>query len=183
MLMNIAGLIVDTAASVMAAIMLLRFWAQAVRVRPPDSVARFIFKASNWLVMPLRRVLPAIGGYDWASLVGTLLMAVIAVSSAIWATPYFSAQFVMLLSIQQFLNWIVYGFMGLLVLEVIFSWINPSAPLAPLIGALNEPLLRPLRRLIPPLGGIDLSVLFALILLRVALQLVSAGLLALMPLI
>jgi len=183
LLTNIIGLIVDTAASVMAAILLLRFWAQAVRVRPPESVARFIFKSSNWIVLPLRRVLPAVGGYDWASLIGTMLMAVIAVTAAVWMTLYFSAQFILLLSIQQLLNWIVYGFMGLLIIEVIFSWVNPHAPLAPFISALNEPLLRPLRRLIPPLGGIDLSVLIALIMLRVALQLVSGGLLALIPLI
>jgi len=183
LLTNIAGLIVDTAASVAAAILLLRFWAQAVRVRPPDSIARFIFKASNWLVLPLRRVLPSVGGYDWASLIATMMMAVIAVSAAVWVTPYFSAPYILLLSIQQFFNWIVYGFMGLLVMEVIFSWINPHAPLAPFIGALTEPLLRPLRKLIPTLGGIDLSILIALILLRVVLQLIGAGLLALIPLI
>ena len=182
MLTNIFGLIVDTAASLMAAILLLRFWAQAVRVRPPDSIARFIFKASNWLVLPLRRVLPG-GAYDWASLIGTMLTAVIAVVAAVWMTPYFTAIFLLLLSIQQFINWIIYGFMGLLVLEVIFSWINPHAPLAPFIGALNEPLLRPLRKVVPPLGGIDLSVLIALILLRVGLQIVSSGLLSLIPLI
>jgi uncharacterized protein YggT (Ycf19 family) len=59
-------------------------------------------------------------------------------------------------------DWIIYGFMGLLILEVIFSWINPDAPLAPFVRALNDPLLRPMRRVIPPVGGIDLSVLVAL---------------------
>lgn len=179
MLANIVGLIVDTAASVVAAALLLRFWTQVVRVRPPDPIARFIFKLSNWLVLPLRRVLPGIGGYDWASLVGTMMIAIVAVLAAVWMTPYFSTQFILLMSIQQLLNWIVYGFMGLLVMEVIFSWINPNAPLAPFISALNEPLLRPLRRIIPTLGGIDLSVLVALVLLRVALQLTNTVLVSL----
>jgi YggT family protein len=57
--------------------------------------------------------------------------------------------------------------MGLLIIEVIFSWINPHAPLAPFVRALTDPLLRPLRRVIPPLGGLDLTVLVAVILLQI----------------
>jgi YggT family protein len=180
LLQNIVGLIVDTAATVMAAVLLLRFWAQAARVRPPDSIAGLIFKLSNWLVLPLRRVMPALGGYDWSSLVGTMLVAAIAVMAAVWQTPFFNAQFVLLLSVQQLLNWVAYGFMGLLLIEVVFSWINPHAPLAPFISALNDPLLRPLRRIIPPLGGIDLSVLAALVLLRVVLQVLNTALASLL---
>jgi YggT family protein len=64
-------------------------------------------------------------------------------------------------------NWIIYGFMGLLIIEVIFSWVNPYAPLAPFVRALNDPLLRPIRRVIPPIGGIDFSVLVAFLLLQI----------------
>jgi len=66
------------------------------------------------------------------------------------------------------LNWILWSLMLLLIVEVVFSWINPHAPAAPFVRALNEPLLRPLRRVIPPLGGLDMSVLVALILLQIA---------------
>jgi YggT family protein len=57
--------------------------------------------------------------------------------------------------------------MALLIIDAVFSWVNPSAPLAPFVSALNYPLLRPIRRVVPPIGGLDLSVLFALILLQV----------------
>ena len=179
MLNQIAGLIIDTAATVFAAVFLLRFWAQAVGVRPPEQAAGFIFKLSNWLVLPLRQVVPPLGGYDWPCLIGTALAAVFAVLPVVWMTEHFNAWFVMLASTQQVLNWIFYGFMALIALEAIFSWVNPDAPLAPFVGALNEPLLRPLRSLIPPLGGIDLSMLVALILLRVVLQLLSSLLVSL----
>ncbi len=172
MLNEIVGLIVDTATTIVAAAFLLRFWAQAVRARPPEPIARFIFKATNWLVLPLRRILPG-SGYDWASLIGTMLVAVIAVLPALWLTSHLTPKFVALLSIQQFFNWIFYGLMGLLVMEALFSWINPRAPIAPFIGALNEPVLRPIRRLIPPFGGMDLSVLIGLVLLRVVLMLLN----------
>ena len=67
------------------------------------------------------------------------------------------------------IHWIAYGFIGLIVIEVIFSWVNPDAPLAPLVRALNDPLMRPLRRLIPPVAGVDLSPIVAFLLLRIAL--------------
>ena len=85
-------------------------------------------------------------------------------------------KFVILLSLQQIANWIIYGFLLLLLLEVIFSWVNPNAPIAPFIHAMNEPILRPVRRLIPPLGGIDLSVFVTMILLQVLLHLIGMGL-------
>jgi len=77
-------------------------------------------------------------------------------------------QMVLLHALLRFLNWIIYGFMALLIIEAIFSWINPNAPLAPFVHALNEPLLRPVRKVIPPLGGLDLSVLVVLVLLQIA---------------
>jgi YggT family protein len=65
-------------------------------------------------------------------------------------------------------HWILYGLIILLFVEVIFSWVNPHAPLAPMVRAMNEPLMRPLRRFIPPIGGIDLSPLVAFLILRIA---------------
>jgi YggT family protein len=162
----ILQLIVDTAASVVGGVLLLRFWMQVIRVRPPSSVAQFTFTLTDWLVRPLRRILPGVGGYDWASLLGAFLIVLAASSVLLLAGA--TGQDVVLYALFRFLNWIIYGFMGMLIIEVIFSWINPHAPLAPFVHALNDPLLRPLRRVIPPVGGLDLSVLVALILLQIA---------------
>jgi len=159
-------LIVDTIASVLGGVLLLRFWMQAIRVRPPSSVAQFTFQLSDWLVRPLRRIVPGVGGYDWASLIGAFLIVLLATSVLFLAG--WTAQAVLLVALQRFLQWILYGFMALLVIEAIFSWINPHAPLAPFVRALNEPLLRPLRRVVPLVGSLDMSLLVALILLQVA---------------
>ncbi|MEA5097238.1 MAG: YggT family protein [Burkholderiaceae bacterium] len=179
MLLDFVNLIVDTAATLMAAVFLLRFWSQVARVRPPDSLVRFTMKVTNWLVLPLRRIVPGFGGLDWPCLIGAFLMAILAAIAATWTTPFFQTKFVLLLSLQQLMNWFIYGLMGLMVLEVIYSWINPNSPLMPFVQEMNAPLLNPLRRLIPPIGGIDLTILVALILLRVALQLVGLGISAL----
>ena len=173
-MLPILQLIVDTAASVVGGVLLLRFWMQAIRVRPPMSIAQFIFTLTDWLVRPLRRLLPGVGGYDWASLIGAFLIVLVA--SSLMLLAGWSGYTVVLYAVIRFLNWIIYGFMGLLIIEVVFSWINPHAPLAPFIRALNDPLLRPLRRVIPPVGGMDLSVLVALILLQIIKYLLGQAL-------
>jgi YggT family protein len=169
----ILQLIVDTVAGVLGGVLLLRFWMQVIRVRPPASIGQFIFTLSDWLVRPLRRVVPGMGGYDWASLIGAFL--VVLVASAVMLLAGWTGQQVFLYALYRILNWIIYGFMGLLIIEVIFSWINPHAPLAPFVRALTDPLLRPLRRVIPPLGGLDITVLVAVILLQIIQYLLRQG--------
>ena len=173
-MLPILQLIVDTVAGVVGGVLLLRFWMQVIRVRPPASIGQFTFTLTDWLVRPLRRILPGVGGYDWASLIGAFLIVLLA--SAVMLLAGWSGQAVVLYALIRFLNWIIYGFMGLLIIEVIFSWINPHAPLAPFVHALNDPLLRPLRRVIPPVGGLDLSVLVALILLQIVQYLLRQAL-------
>jgi YggT family protein len=163
--LGILQLIIDTAASVLGGVLLLRFWMQAIRVRPPAQVAQFTFTLTDWLVRPMRRLVPGVGGFDWASLIGAFLVVLLA--NSIMLIAGWPAEAIILGALFRFLNWIIYGFMALLIIEAVFSWINPHAPLAPFIHALNDPLLRPLRRVIPPIGGIDLTVLVALILLQV----------------
>lgn len=178
MLNSILTLIVDAIAGVLGGVLLLRFWMQVVRVRPPSSIGQFIFQLTDWLVRPLRRLLPGLGGYDWASLLGAWLVIVVAVAINLALEFRLVPQYLLLLTILRFFEWVFYGFMGLIILEAIFSWVNPHAPLAPFVHTLNEPLLRPLRRIIPLVGAIDLSPLVALILLQIGLRLVSSFVLA-----
>jgi len=170
-LITILTLIVDTIATLLGGVLLLRFWMQAVRVRPPSPVAQFTFQLSDWLVRPLRRVVPGVGGYDWASLIGAFLIVLLA--TCIWFIAGLPVEAVLLKALQRFLQWILYGFMALLIIEAIFSWVNPHAPLAPFVRALNEPLLRPIRKVVPLVGSLDLSLLVALILLQIAQMLVG----------
>ena len=77
-MLPILQLIVDTVAGVVGGVLLLRFWMQVIRVRPPASVAQFTFTLTDWLVRPLRRILPGVGGFDWASLIGAFLIVLVA---------------------------------------------------------------------------------------------------------
>jgi YggT family protein len=171
---SIVALVVDTIASLLGGVLLLRFWMQVIRVRPPNPVGQFTFQLSDWLVRPLRRLVPGMGGYDWASLIGAFLVVLLTVLINLWLSDAISLQNLLVLSLLRLLDWILYGFIGLIVIEAIFSWVNPTAPLAPFVRALNNPLLQPLRRIIPLFGNIDLSPLVALILLQIALRVVTS---------
>jgi YggT family protein len=173
-LYSIFIMIVDIVASLLTGILLLRFWMQVVRVRPPLSLGQFMYQLTDWLVKPLRKVLPGLGGYDWASLLGAFLIVVLSILASVGVTTGFAPEFIFWMSLLRFVSWILFGFMALLIVEAVFSWVNPHAPLAPVVRALTEPLLRPLRRVVPLIGNVDLSPLVALILLQIAQKLVSA---------
>jgi len=165
--LSILQFIVDIVAGLLGGLLLLRFWMQAIRVRPPQQIGQFTFTLTDWLVLPLRRLLPGVGGYDWASLIGAFLVVLLASSIALIAGADW--QYVLAGALFRFLSWILYGLMALLIIEAIFSWVNPHAPLAPFVHALNTPILRPIRRVVPPIGGVDLSVLVALVLIQILL--------------
>lgn len=159
--------IINALTGVFAGFLLLRFWMQAQRVRPPAALAQAIFQLTDWLVHPIRRVIPGFAGYDWATLIGAVLVALITAAFELWLLSVLSVQLILIRAAIVLAHWIIYEFMGLLLLEVLFSWVNPNAPFAPFIRALNAPLLSPVRRLIPPLGGLDFSPMIILILLQV----------------
>ncbi|SFD19025.1 YggT family protein [Massilia yuzhufengensis] len=164
-MLSILQFIVDTAASLLGGLLLLRFWMQAIRVRPPQQIGQFTFTLTDWLVLPLRRLVPGMGGYDWASLIGAFLVVLLASSLLLVAGAPVEA--VLLHALYRFLTWILYGFMALLIIDAIFSWVNPNAPLAPFVHAMNTPILRPIRKVVPPVGGVDLSVLVALVVIQI----------------
>ncbi|WP_338846264.1 YggT family protein [Massilia sp. W12] len=173
MLLGILNIILSAVIGLLALVLLLRFWMQAVRIRPPAQLSQFTYQLSDWLVKPLRRVVPGFGGYDWASLLGAALLALATSALLSMLSGEFMPYPILVRGLLRLLNWIVYGLSGILLISVIFSWINPMAPLAPFFDALSRPMLRPIRRVLPPIANIDLSPMAALILLQIALLLLD----------
>lgn len=173
MLNDIFLLIINTVVSILGGAMLLRFWMQAIQVRPPYALGDFLFKLTNWLVKPLRKVLPGTGGYDWASIIGAFLVYAVAAALMLFLlTGQVAPQVVVMFALMRLVQAICYGFIILLIIGAILSWVNPHAPAAPFIYALNAPLLRPIRKFLPPMGGIDLSPLVAIVVLQIVLMVV-----------
>jgi YggT family protein len=139
-------------------------WSAADRRNP---LVEFILRVTGPLVIPLRRVLPPMGRIDTATLVallalqaaGTYLLVSIGCvgEPALWQ--------ILSLAVLGAAKLVVKVFVGAIIVYVILSWVSPGGynPVAAVVAAIAEPVLAPFRRLIPPIGGIDLSPLFAIV--------------------
>ena len=146
---------------------LLRLILQWVRADFRNPLTQFIVRVTNPLVIPLRRIIPAIGGLDTATLIVVLLlellMTVALINVACLGDPNISQMILLILLRLVYLTLRIYLF--IILIYVILSWVSPGSynPAANLLASVAEPVLKPLRRFIPSIGGLDLSPLFALI--------------------
>lgn len=163
--------IIQTLGSLYLLIVLLRFILQLVRADFYNPLSVFVVRATQPLLKPLRRVIPGIGGLDLASLVLAILIQLVLMVVTLTLMGYGVGGFIL-----QLLVWSLIGVTSLflkifffaLIVGVILSWVAPGSynPAAQLVQQISEPLLAPIRRLLPNLGGLDISPIFAFIALN-----------------
>jgi YggT family protein len=157
--------LIDTAFNLYLMVVILRLWLQLVRADFYNPFSQFVVKATNPLVLPLRKIIPSIGSLDTA----TLLLAYAVVLTKLVILQLLqvgqvallpSVIFALIMLVKEaftLLFWI-------LVIRALLSWFSQGrSPVELVMHQLTEPLLRPIRRILPPLGGLDLSVLVVLI--------------------
>lgn len=161
----------------------LRFYMQWARVPFHNPFAQFIVRVTDFGVRPARRLIPGRMGLDLASLLLFYLAELLAVTSVVWLDgyPFLIAGAgvlpgFLLLALAAALRLAIYVLMGLIIIQAVLSWLNPFSPFAPVFYALARPCLAPLQRFVPPIGGVDLTPLLALILMQVLLILPVAAL-------
>ncbi|ARS50866.1 YggT family protein [Ectopseudomonas hydrolytica] len=160
--------IIQTLGSLYLLIVLLRFILQLVRADFYNPLSQFIVKATQPLLTPLRRIIPGFAGLDLASLVLAILVQLLLMVVTLTLMGYNVGGFIL-----QLLVWSVIGVTSLflkvfffaLIISVILSWVAPGSynPGAQLVNQICEPLLAPFRKLLPNLGGLDISPIFAFI--------------------
>lgn len=163
--------------------LLLRFYLQVARVSFSHPLAQFTVRLTNFAVVPVRRLVPALGGYDTASLLLAWLCALVMHIVLVlldgfplaWASPV-SVMVLGLLAVLELFRLSLYLLFAALLVQVILSWVQPVNPLSPLLNGLTRPVLRPLQKLIPPMGGLDLSPMVALLIIEVMQRFVVVGL-------
>lgn len=178
--MQVLFFLLDLAFYILVALLLLRAWMNGLGVRMTQQPGLFAMAMTDWIVKPLRRTLPrelAQSAFDLASLIAALLMALAYAGlmhgltgrgpGAGWliSLPVLALWFV-LRSALQLAMLLALGY-------AILSWVQPMSPVYRTLGRLVEPLLRPIRRVVPMIGGVDLSVLVLVVLLQVGLMLTS----------
>ena len=168
-------MLIETAGSLLVTACMLRAYAQWAQVHPRNPLLQFLAAVTDWLVRPLRRVLPARRGLDWACIVAALglalllalLFAFMFAAPAAGGVPNLGA--VLVMAGVWVVRWSLYALLGLLVLQVVLSWVNPDAPMAPAVDQLVRPVLAPVRRVVPLVGNFDLSPLVVFVLIQVLL--------------
>ena len=172
-----AGLfLLDTLVGFLTFALLLRFYMQALRVSFRNQVGAFVVQLTNWLVLPLRRLLPGLFGLDLASLLPAYLLQVVllfavfslrgglemAVSGEVLALIAWKA-------VLATLRISVYLLIGALILQAVLSWVAAYSSISQPLAQLTRPFLDPIRRIVPPIAAIDLSPLIAILLAQLLL--------------
>jgi len=149
-------------------VFLLRVLLPLSRADSRNQLSQAVIRLTNPLVLPLRKLLPPIGKIDTASF-AALLIVQVAATATLWLLGAYPgvakpAQF-MYVVLLNLLTTTVQFYTFALLLYILLSWVAPGtySPASALLSSLCEPLLRPVRRVIPPLAGIDLSALFVII--------------------
>jgi len=177
--MNVSGAViylVSTLTDLYVTAILLRLLLQWVRADFYNPLCQFLVRISNPVLKPARRIIPSIGKLDTASVVVMILLELLELTiiNQLGHLSY-GAPFLLLYAIRKLLVILLFTYIVLIIARVIVSWVAGRShhPMIPLIYQLTEPLLRPFSRLVPVMGGIDLSPLFALIALRFLLLLLG----------
>ena len=170
MLFQILSFLLDILIGALAGACLLRGYMQRQRISFRNPVGHFIFALTDWLVLPLRRLLPSTGGWDWASLLGAYLL-MLAEQLILWGLAPGAVGIALLpvLALFGLLRLVISGLTVIVIVNAVLSWFPASqSSMTDVINQLCQPLLAPFRRVIPLVGGIDLSPLALLVLLQIA---------------
>ncbi len=173
---NALSYLIGTVIDLYVAAVLLRLLLQWVRADFYNPLCQFLLKVTNPVLLPMRRVIPSIRRLDTASLVLMLGLEIIGVwiISRIGAVTMTFPEIVAF-SATKLIMTLLMTYFFLIIAAVILSWVGQrmSHPVVPLVYQLTAPVLRPFRKIIPPIAGVDLSALFALIAIRFLMHLLG----------
>lgn len=181
MLTNAMEFVLGTILGLLTIAFLLRCYLQLTGAPFHNPVSQAVVAVTNFAVRPLRRIIPAIGWLDTASLLLALLTQLLLQLAILWlrdfplmvADPQVYGAVLGLAALGVF-KLTLYILLYAVILQALMSWINPHTPIAPVLDSLTRPLLRPLRRRMPLMGGVDLSPLVVFIFIELLLMLLVA---------
>ncbi len=166
-LTQIAALLVEFFFYFYILIVMLRFLLQLVRADFYNPLSQFIVKATNPVLIPLRKVIPGLFGIDIASLILAIALQMIAYQllATIVGQGLFPITTLLIGSLFKLIELVLNIYFFSFIIMVVISWIAPHThnPVIGIISSLTEPVLRPIRRVVPAMGGLDFSVMFAML--------------------
>jgi len=170
MLTNALVFLLNTLLGLMTIVFLLRFYLQATNAPFRNPLSQAVVKATDFLVIPVRRIVPSMFKLDTSTLVLTFLTQLLLQFSLQYLNGFpfgLSGNSIWLglagLSVLHVANLSVDLFLYAIIAQALLSWVNPYTPIAPVLDALTRPILNPIRQLIPSPNGLDLSPLVAIL--------------------
>ena len=176
---NAGAILIEVLFGMVVLLFVLRVLLQWVRANFYNPICQFIYKTTNPVLMPLRRVLRPLRNFDSAGAVVAFLLECLKVWLLVaLAGRALGPAATLVLGFADLLSMLLSLYFVLILARVILSWVGRDSyhPIVPLIAQLTQPLLAPLRRALPELGGFDLSPMVAMLLLMLARALVIAPL-------
>jgi YggT family protein len=174
-LANPLEFLVSTLFSLYILAVMLRFLLGAVRADFYNPVSQFLVRITNPLLVPMRKVIPSLGKFDTSALLLMLLLQMISLSIVLMLRGIsISVVALLVTAVAELLLLLINIFMFSIIIQVILSWINPGSynPVTAMLYSITSPIMRPIQRLVPPISGIDLSPLVAIIGLQVVRMLI-----------
>ena len=180
--MRIVFFLLDTVFFFLVGAALLRAWMNHQRISMVGQPGQLVMAVTQWMVAPVRRILPkplAQSRMDWGSLMAAVLFALAygglwlilaATLTPVQASPAAVLLAIPTLGIKLLLRTLLQGLMMMLLAYAVLSWVQPHSPVLGLLDRLCAPVLRPVRRFVPLVGGVDVSVLVLIIVLQVGLM-------------
>jgi len=173
MLYHIFSLLLEIAVGLLSGACLLRLYMQHQRIpmsaRSGNPLGRFVFALTDWIVLPLRRVVPSMGAVDTASLLAAYLLQLFQFAVlwllAVGAGGLFA---VPILAAFGLVRTALSGITGMVIVYAVLSWVSVQSSIADVLDRLVAPLLNPIRKVLPLVGGVDLSPLALLVLVQIA---------------
>jgi YggT family protein len=176
MIGQIGNLLIESLFSFFIYLLLLRFYMQVFRAPFHNPVGEFVVTLTNWIVRPVRRLIPGFRGTDLSTLLLAWLFEAIKLALLAALRGSVGADAIGLIAVMAVIELLrdsLYLLIGVIFIQVIMSWVSPYNAIEGVLSALTRPFYRIFRRFIPPIGNIDLSPLFVLILAQVGLILVN----------
>lgn len=188
MLTTIVLMIVDAVVSLLTVSLLLRLYMQWMRVSFRNQLGAFVTQLTDWVVLPLRRIVPSLGGLDLSSLVPAILLQALKVALVVWLRgssieldPARLGAILLAVGVLEVIRLSVWLLIIVVFASVILSWVSPHSPIAPALDGLARPFLRPIQKVIPSIANIDLSPLVLLLLLQIVLMVIGQVRVSLLP--
>lgn len=176
LLKEIAQYLAGTVLGFISLALLARFFMQWGRVSFRNPIGHFVIVVTDWVVLPLRRFIPGLFGLDMASLlpawVAQILLSMF--EPRLWSWSGDMLMLIPLLGLLNLARMAAYLVFGIVLVAAVLSWVGPHAPMAYVFDELSRPFLAPFRRLIRPLGGIDLSPLILLVVVQIVLMIIQS---------